>query len=163
MQRRSFLLAASTAAQTWAGANDRLRIAIVGVGSRGSAHIKEILPVPNVEIGALVEVDGARAEAASQVIFQKTGKRPIIESDMRRIFDDKSIDAVTVATCNHWHALSGIWAMQDIVENNEVRALGHGHYHETYRKEADGQWRFASTHLTRLRVEVNSLGNWPVH
>lgn len=58
---------------------------------------------------------------------------------------------------------TGIWAMQDIVENNEVRALGHGHYHETYRKEADGQWRFASTHLTRLRVEVNSLGNWPVH
>ncbi|HEU0120580.1 MAG TPA: Gfo/Idh/MocA family oxidoreductase [Bryobacteraceae bacterium] len=112
--RRSFLLAASTAAQASfaAQANDRLRLAIVGVGSRGSAHIKEILPVPNVEIAALVEVDGARAEAASQVIFQKTGKRPVIESDMRRVFDDKSIDAITVATTNHWHALSGIWAMQ---------------------------------------------------
>jgi predicted dehydrogenase len=112
--RRSFLLSATTAAQAAFGAapSDRMRIAIVGVGSRGSAHINEILPVPNVEIAALVEVDGARAEAASQRIFQKTGKRPIIESDMRRVFDDKSIDAVTVATCNHWHALSGIWAMQ---------------------------------------------------
>jgi len=112
--RRTFLLAASTAAQASfaAQANDRVRVAIVGVGSRGSAHIKEILPLGNVEIAALVEVDGARAEEASQVIFQKTGKRPIIESDMRRVFDDKSIDAVTIATTNHWHALAGIWAMQ---------------------------------------------------
>ena len=109
--RRTFLLASSSAAFA-AQANDRVRLAIVGVGSRGSAHIKEILPVANVEIAALVEVDGARAEAASQVIFQKTGKRPIIESDMRRVFDDKSIDAVTIATTNHWHALAGIWAMQ---------------------------------------------------
>jgi len=112
--RRSFVLSAATAAQSAfsAQANDRLRVAIVGVGSRGSAHIKEILPVPNVEVAALVEVDGARAETASQMIFQRTGKRPIIESDMRRVFEDKSIDAITVATTNHWHALSGIWAMQ---------------------------------------------------
>ena len=112
LNRRSFLVAASAASQSWAGANDRVRVAIVGVGSRGTAHIKEILPVGNVEIAALVEVDGARAEAASQLVFQKTGKRPLIESDMRRVFDNKSIDAVTIATTNHWHALSAIWAMQ---------------------------------------------------
>ena len=112
LNRRSFLVAASAASQSWAGANDRVRVAIVGVGSRGTAHIKEILPVGNVEIAALVEVDGARAEAASQLVFQKTGKRPLIESDMRRVFDNKSIDAITIATTNHWHALSAIWAMQ---------------------------------------------------
>ena len=112
LNRRNFLVAASAATQTWAGANDRVRLAIVGVGSRGTAHIKEILPGNNVEIAALVEVDGARAEAASQLIFQKTGKRPLIESDMRRVFDNKSIDAVTIATTNHWHSLSAIWAMQ---------------------------------------------------
>ena len=110
--RRHFLLAASTAAQSWAAANDRVRVAIVGVGSRGSAHIKEILPAGNIEIAALVEVDGARAEAASQQIFKATGKRPIIETDMRRVFDNKSIDAVTIATPNHWHTLTAIWAMQ---------------------------------------------------
>src|SRR5688572_24476054 len=114
--RRSFLLGASAAAHSSFAAqsapSDRVRIAIVGVGSRGSGHIKESLPLGNVEIAAMVEVDGARAEAASQLIFQKTGKRPIIESDMRRVFEDKSIDAVTIATTNHWHALAGIWAMQ---------------------------------------------------
>ena len=112
LDRRHFLVAAATAQQSWAQANDRLRVAIVGLGSRGTAHIKELLPVPNLEIAALVEVDGARAEAASQLIFQKTGKRPVIESDMRRAFDNKSIDAVTIATTNHWHSLTAIWAMQ---------------------------------------------------
>jgi predicted dehydrogenase len=71
-----------------------------------------MLPVANLEIAALVEVDGARAEAASQAIFAKTGKRPLIHTDMRRAFEDKNIDAVTVATTNHWHSLTAIWAMQ---------------------------------------------------
>jgi len=112
MKRRQFLVSAAAAAQSWAAANDRVRIAIVGVGSRGSAHIKEILPVANVEIAALVDVDGRRTEQASSVVYQKTGKRPKIDSDMRRIFEDKEIDAVTIATTNHWHTLTAIWAMQ---------------------------------------------------
>jgi predicted dehydrogenase len=112
MNRRSFLVAASTAAQSWAAANDRIRVAIVGVGSRGSAHISEILPVGNVEVAALVDVDGRRTEAAAGTVFQKTGKQPKIATDMRRVFEDKDIDAVTIATTNHWHTLSAIWAMQ---------------------------------------------------
>jgi predicted dehydrogenase len=113
MKRRQFLAAASAAAsQSWAGANDRVRLAIIGVGSRGSAHIREILSVANVEIAALVDPDGRRTEAAASTIFQKTGKRPKIDSDMRRIFEDKEIDAVTIATTNHWHTLTAIWAMQ---------------------------------------------------
>lgn len=112
MNRRHFLVSAAAASQTWAAANDRVRLAIVGVGSRGTAHIKEILPGSNVEIAALVDPDGRRTETAASLIRQKTGKSPRLESDMRRIFDDKSIDAVTIATTNHWHALTAIWAMQ---------------------------------------------------
>lgn len=114
MKRRHFLLSASTAAAStsWAQANDRVRTAVVGVGSRGSAHIKEMLPVANMEIAALVDPDGRRTEEQSSVIFKATGKRPKIDADMRRVFEDKSIDAVTIATTNHWHALTAIWAMQ---------------------------------------------------
>lgn len=115
MERRHFLLSAgatAAAATSWAAANDKVRIAIVGVGSRGSAHIKEILPVGNVEIAALVDPDGQRTEKAAADILKKTGKAPRVESDMRRVFDDKSIDAVTIATTNHWHTLTAIWAMQ---------------------------------------------------
>lgn len=114
MDRRHFLLSASTAASSlgWAAASDRVRVAVIGVGSRGSAHIKEILPVANMEIATLVEPDGARAEAASSMIFKQTGKRPTIESDLRRMLENKDIDAVTIATPNHWHTLAAIWAMQ---------------------------------------------------
>jgi predicted dehydrogenase len=114
MKRRHFLVTAASAAasHSWAAANDRVRVAIIGVGSRGSDHIDELLPVANVEIAALVDPDGRRTEAAASTIFKKTGKQPKIDSDMRRIFDDKEIDAVTIATTNHWHALTAIWAMQ---------------------------------------------------
>src|SRR5438046_4049894 len=107
MNRRNFLVTASAAAsQSWAGANDRVRVAIIGVGSRGSAHIREILPVDNVEIATVVDVDGRRTEAAASTIYQRTGKHPKLESDMRRVFEDKDIDAVTIATTKHWHALT---------------------------------------------------------
>jgi predicted dehydrogenase len=114
MNRRHFLVSASSAAasQSWAAANDRVRVAIVGVGSRGTAHIREMLPVANLEIAALVDPDGRRTESAASIIYQKTGKRPKLESDMRRVFADKDIDAVTIATTNHWHTLTAIWAMQ---------------------------------------------------
>src|SRR5688572_2018367 len=105
MNRRHFLVSASAAAsQSWAGANDRVRVAVVGVGSRGTAHVKEMLPVAGIEVAALVDPDGRRTEAAASLVSQKTGKSPKIDSDMRRIFDSKDIDAVTIATTNHWHA-----------------------------------------------------------
>src|SRR5688500_19737823 len=113
MNRRQFLVTASAAAaQSWAAANDRVRVAIVGVGSRGTAHIGEILPLANVEIGAVVDVDGRRAEEAASTIFKRTGQHPKVESDMRRVFEDKNIDAVTIATPNHWHTLTAICALQ---------------------------------------------------
>jgi predicted dehydrogenase len=114
MQRRHFLLSASTAAAStaWAQANNRVRVAVVGVGSRGTAHVREMLPVEGIEIAALVGPDGRRTEQAASLVYQKTGKTPRQDPDMRRIFEDKSIDAVTIATTNHWHTLTAIWAMQ---------------------------------------------------
>lgn len=51
---------------------------------------------------------------------------------------------------------TGIWAMEDIIEYADRRLHGHGHYHEAYRK-VDGQWRFASIHLKRLRLVTVDL------
>jgi len=113
VNRRHFLLSGSAlAATSWAQANDRVRVAIIGVGGRGSALIGEASAVPNVEVAALVDPDGRRTEEAATKLFAKTGRRPKLETDMRRVFDDKEIDAVAIATTNHWHALTAIWAMQ---------------------------------------------------
>ncbi len=113
MKRRQFLVTgAAGAAQAWAQANDRVRVAVIGTGSRGSAHIREMLPTGDIEVAAVVDPDGRRAEAAAGIVSKATGKAPRVEADMRRVFEDKSIDAVTIATTNHWHALTAILAMQ---------------------------------------------------
>jgi predicted dehydrogenase len=155
MQRRHFLVsaAATTAAAStsWAQANDRVRVAVIGVGSRGTAHIREMLPVANAEIAALVDPDGRRTEQASQMVFEKTGKRPRIETDMRRVFDDKSIDAVTVATTNHWHALTAIWAMQAGKDAFVEKPVSHNVFEGVKLVEAARKYKRISAGCTQRR------------
>ena len=129
MQRRSFLVSgAFAAAQSWAGANDRVRLAVIGVGGRGTAHVKEILPLANAEVAALVDPDGRRTEQTASIVRQRTNKSPKLESDMRRVFDDKDIDAVTIATTNHWHALTAIWAMQAGKDAYVEKPVSHNYF-----------------------------------
>lgn len=113
MDRRHFLITASAgAAQSWAQANDRVRIAIAGLGGRGNDLLREAVALDKVQIAALVDPDGNRAEKAAAEVLKRAGNRPRLESDLRRILDDKEIDAVAIASTNHWHALLAIWSMQ---------------------------------------------------
>ena len=89
-----------------------VRLAVIGSGSRGNQLIREFVKVPGVQIGAVVDPDGNRAEQTAQWVKANTGVTPKSSADMRTAFDDKGIDAVLVATTNHWHALTAIWAMQ---------------------------------------------------
>ena len=120
MERRTFVKSAAGLAATASalapasalGANDTIRIAVLGVNGRGKSHISGLQPLENVEITTFVEPDlvVARQRAAE---FEKTyGKKVKIVQDMREVFDDKDIDAVTIATPNHWHTLAAIWACQ---------------------------------------------------
>jgi len=155
MKRRHFLFssAVTTAAAShgWAQANDRVRVAVIGVGSRGSAHIREMMPVANVEIAALVDPDGRRTEEASSIVFQKTGKRPRLDSDMRRVFDDKEIDAVTIATTNHWHALTAIWAMRAGKDAFVEKPVSHNIYEGIKLVETARKYKRISAGCTQRR------------
>ncbi len=111
MRRRTFL-AASAALAAHAQAPVAVRIAVIGMGGRGSDLMRVFTRTPGAEVAAVVDPDGNRAEQAASWILKETGRRARVESDMRRVFDDKSIDAVVIATTNHWHALTAIWAMQ---------------------------------------------------
>ena len=81
----------------------RLRIAVIGLG-RGLDHISAFTQVPNVEIAAVCDVDQRRIAAAAKKIEEKTGKAPSGVRDFRRLLDDKSIDAISIAMPNFWHA-----------------------------------------------------------
>ena len=120
MNRRNFLSATgSTAAALTAaqysrvlGANERLSTAVIGVNGRGKSHIRIAARNPATEVAAVVDIDQAVAEKAAAMTAQMQGRKPKEYKDLRDMLADKSIDIVTVATTNHWHALATIWAVQ---------------------------------------------------
>lgn len=93
-------------------ANDKLGVAVIGANGRGGEHINEYLRDERTEIRAIVDADEAVANRRCDDIEKKQGTRPKAVIDMRQAFDDKSIDFISTATPNHWHALTGVWAMQ---------------------------------------------------
>src|SRR5271156_124557 len=95
-----------------ASANDTLRVAVCGVRSRGMEHIEGWNKLNDVRITAICDVDLNVTGPARKAIAKRNGTEPPVVQDIRRLLDDKSIDAISIATPNHWHALATIWACQ---------------------------------------------------
>lgn len=93
-------------------ANEQLQIACIGFRAQGRNHIKAYLGMDDVTIATLCDVDTDQFASAVKMIEDKGKKAPKCEQDLRRVLEDKSIDAVSIATPNHWHSLAAIWAMQ---------------------------------------------------
>ena len=93
-------------------ANERLAVAVIGTGSRGGAHVNAFARHKGCDLVAVCDADKARAERAAASVLRQTKRKVSIHQDLRRIIDDKTINCVSIATCNHWHALAAIWAMQ---------------------------------------------------
>jgi hypothetical protein len=111
----SAVLAAPGVARARASANNRLRVAVVGLGGRGRmSHLPALrdLASENVEIAALCDCDEKRMNLAADDCEKASGKRPQTAVEMRKLLEDKSIDAVSLATPDHWHALQTIWCCQ---------------------------------------------------
>jgi predicted dehydrogenase len=94
------------------GANDRIRIAVVGVNSRGKAHIVAISKCSNISISYICDVDTRAAEAAAKMAEENTKERPKIQFDFRKLIEEKDLDLVTIATPEHWHAPMSIMAVK---------------------------------------------------
>ncbi len=118
--RRDFLqdvtlaaLAAPLATATARGAAaERLNVAVLGVNGRGMTHIAGFAGRNNCVVTTICDPDCAVVDRALKAAATAQGIVPRYEPDLRRVFDDGSIDVVTIATPNHWHALAAIWAMQ---------------------------------------------------
>src|SRR5687768_4321593 len=115
INRRTFLRT-TTAATTFvalkgfpsilraAGANDRLVVGVMGLG-RGMAHIQGFLEVPNVEIAYVCDVDERRTAGGVKAVEKKqTARAAKGVRDFRRILEDKSVDILSIAAPNFWHA-----------------------------------------------------------
>ena len=100
------------AAAAQGDANSQLRVAVIGVKGRGRDHLAGFAGKHNCLVTTVCDVDTAFADPAMKMVEKAQGKAPKFEQDLRRVMDDKNIDVVSIATPNHWHALSAIWALQ---------------------------------------------------
>lgn len=119
VSRRAFLKTSSIAmagaalsARSWgqvAGANGDVRVAVVGLNGRGRNHLQSLSRVKGVRVVALCDVDTAVLDKVKPTV---NGGDVKTFTDLRRLLESPDIDAVTIATPNHWHALQAIWAVQ---------------------------------------------------
>jgi predicted dehydrogenase len=94
-------------------ASDRVILALIGAGSWGTNLLLNILALnKNIEVKYVCDVDDTRGGMAIAETEKKQGFPPARVRDMRRVFDDKDVDGVIIATPQHWHGLASIWAMQ---------------------------------------------------
>src|SRR5882724_2962646 len=92
------------------GANDRVRIAVAGLNGRGAAHVGAFVGMPGVEITHFVDPDSRTYNRRLEQIGDRPA--PFLIKDIRRALADRNVDAISIATPNHWHALMTVWAAQ---------------------------------------------------
>ena len=102
-----------TTAARRVGANETLRVAVVGVKGRGMSHVGGFNGNHGCEIVTVCDPDEAVIGPAMSAVEKKSGKKPEFVRDIRKVVEDKNIDIIAIATPNHWHALASILAMEN--------------------------------------------------
>jgi len=170
--RRSFLTKTALAAGSVAlvsgtrssarvlGANDRLRVAIVGCNGRGKSHMSGWLGEPNVDIAYLVDPDQQVLERSLHNLKEKAeGKFTTKgESDFRRVLEDPNVDAVSIATPNHWHSLMTIWAAQARKHVYVEKPMSHDVAEGRVAVEAQKKYGVVVQHGTQRRSDAQIAG-----
>jgi predicted dehydrogenase len=116
---------------SYKGANDKITLALIGAGSRGTGTIINACRVnENVEVKTICDVNDIKAAKAISSAGKELGYKPKHSRSMKEVFNDKDIDAVWISTPEHWHALATVWACQagkDVyVEKNPTISIWEG-------------------------------------
>jgi predicted dehydrogenase len=146
-----FTISGTKASGRVIGANDAINVGVAGINGRGQAHISELLDVPNVRITTLIDPDQTIWEARSKSVEAKSMHRPAAVQDIRKVLDDKTLDVVTVATCNHWHSLLTIWACQAGKDVYVEKPISHNVYEGRKCVEAAAKYGRVVQHGTQSR------------
>ena len=159
LTRRDFVKTAAattvllgTSRTGWAGANDRVRVAQLGLNGRGQSHLAVYGAIENVEVATLCDPDSRLFAPRVKTFFTDKGKAsPKVEQDIRRVLDDKSIDAISLATPNHWHSLATIWACQAGKDVYVEKPMTHNIFEGQRVVDAAKKYKRIVQHGTQLR------------
>ena len=117
ISRRSFLKSSATAAAVTLagsaayGANERIRVGVIGMRSRGHQDASDMLRSRQFDIATICDCDTAMLDRAVTEIGPRLTQKPAFETDFRKVLEDKDLDAVVVATPDHWHAIMTVMAL----------------------------------------------------
>lgn len=172
LSRRTFLKNTALAAGSYAlisgtsssaqvmGANNRLRIAVAGLNGRGKSHIAGWLEQENVEIAYLIDPDQNVLDRSMKALTEKLGGRTTCKAvtDVRRALEDPTVDALSIATPNHWHSLMTIWAAQAGKHVYVEKPLSHDVIEGRAVVEAQKKYGVVIQHGTQRRSDARIAG-----
>jgi predicted dehydrogenase len=167
LSRRQFLGTSLAAAGTIAishtkssgkilGANDTIRVGVAGLNGRGGSHVGAYLGMENVEIVALIDPDKRTYKKHLDSIDKKGGGKPECLTDIRKALESKNLDAVSIATPNHWHSLMTIWACQAGKDVYVEKPMSHNVHEGRVAVEAARRHNRIVQHGTQSRAD----GKW---
>ena len=134
------------------GANDRIRMCTIGFNGQGRSHINDILKMKDAaEYVALCDVDSEVRERGAKIVSEAQGKAPKLYKDIREALADKEIDAITIATPNHWHTLAAIWGCQAGKDVYVEKPLSHSIYEGRQLVAAAEKYKRIVQHGTQSR------------
>lgn len=160
--RRSFIkktaataatgLLIGTSKTSWAGANDRLRVCVMGINGRGKSHLGNFAKIKNVDVTTICDVDSRLFNERSKKYFTDKGlPEPKTEQDIRKVLDDKDVDIISIATPNHWHSLATIWACQAGKDVYVEKPMTHNVFEGRKVVEAAHKYKSIVQHGVQLR------------
>jgi predicted dehydrogenase len=133
------------------GANDLIHAAVAGIHSRGGAHISAYAKIPGCTVSYLVDPDSTLFASRAATVEKQTGKKPKCVQDIRQALEDKDVDVVSVATCNHWHSLITIWSCQAGKDVYVEKPCSHNPFEGRKCVEAARKYRRVVQHGTQSR------------
>ena len=145
--------------------SDVLRVGVIGCNGMGFADLRAILKVPGVECGALCDVDASVLNTRAEQVEQQTGTAPVLYSDFRRLLEDPDIEAVIIATPDHWHCLMMVMACEAGKDVYVEKPLANTiHECDLMTKAAErygtvvqvGQWQRSGAHWTEAAEHIQS-------
>ena len=92
--------------------DDELRVAVLGINGRGTAHISAFMNLPGCRVAALCDPDETLFASRAEAITSAGHPKPKFYPDIRDVLEDDEIDVLSVATPNHWHCLATIWGCE---------------------------------------------------
>ena len=136
------------------GANERIRVGVAGIHGRGGSHISEFASMPGVEVAYLIDPDSRTFKQRIKEVERLGKNTPKCFQDIRKALEDKDLDAVSIATCNHWHSLITIWACQAGKDVYVEKPCSHNVFEGRKCVEAAQKYKRIVQHGTQSRSEA---------